>query len=306
MSVLAADPRSRMLAGAPVGERRMRLAGVRTVVLEAGAGRPLLLLQGGIECGGAYWAPVLAGLAAQHRLVVPDLPGLGESEPFARLDAARFDDWLDALITATCDEPPGLVAHSLCGSLAARFAARHGRRLGRLVVYAAPGIGPYRMPAGLRVAAVRFGVRPTARNAERLQRRALHDYDGFHRAEPAWLQAFTDCLRVHAADRHVQRTMRALVRAGTRRVPDADLRAIPVPVALLWGRHDRFVPPAVGARASARLRLPLHVVEDAGHVPHIERPDAFRLALAAALGSEGTPDHPGRAPAPSASHSRAP
>ena len=32
-------------------------------------------------------------------------------------------------------------------------------------------------------------------------------------------------------------------------------------------------------RASARLGWPLHVIEDAGHVPHIERTDAFVRAL---------------------------
>ena len=35
---------------------------------------------------------------------------------------------------------------SMIGGLAARFASRHGSLLSRLVVYAAPGIGRYRMP----------------------------------------------------------------------------------------------------------------------------------------------------------------
>ena len=35
--------------------------------------------------------------------------------------------------------------------------------------------------------------------------------------------------------------------------------------------------------ASAKFGWPLHVVEDAGHVPHIEQPDTFLQALRAAL-----------------------
>jgi 2-hydroxymuconate-semialdehyde hydrolase len=46
------------------------------------------LLHGGIECGGAMWAPVLAQLAQHHRVVVPDVPGLGESAPLDRLNAS--------------------------------------------------------------------------------------------------------------------------------------------------------------------------------------------------------------------------
>lgn len=61
------------------------MAGVATSVLQAGQGPPLLL-HGGIECGGPYWAPVVSRLAERHLVVVPDVPGLGESEPVERLD----------------------------------------------------------------------------------------------------------------------------------------------------------------------------------------------------------------------------
>ena len=69
--------------------------------------------------------------------------------------------------------------------------------------------------------------------------------------------------------------MRRLIRTGTKRVPDAELRRIEVPTTLVWGRHDRMVPLRLGEHASATLGWPLHVIDDAGHVPHLERPDAF-------------------------------
>jgi hypothetical protein len=47
----------RMLAGLAVTERRLDLAGTATAVVEAGDGPPLVLLHGGIECGGPIWAP---------------------------------------------------------------------------------------------------------------------------------------------------------------------------------------------------------------------------------------------------------
>ena len=57
---------------------------------------------------------------------------------------------------------------------------------------------------------------------------------------------------------------------------------IPTPAALVWGRHDRMTPLSLAEAARARLGLPLHVVDDAGHVPHIEAPGAFADALARA------------------------
>ena len=61
--------------------------------------------------------------------------------------------------------------------------------------------------------------------------------------------------------------------------PRCELERIAVPASLLWGRHDRFVPLALGEAASRRLGWPLHVVEDAGHVPHVEQSEAFLEAL---------------------------
>jgi pimeloyl-ACP methyl ester carboxylesterase len=280
--------RVRLLADLVVTERRARLAGVSTAVIEAGEGPPLVLLHGGIECGGAYWAPVISELAADHRLVIPDVPGLGQSEPVARLDPATFADWFAELLRATCTEKPRLIAHSLLGTLAARFAAEHGDLLHGLMIYAAPGIGPYRMPLGLRLVAIRFALRPSEGNAERFDRWAFFDMDRARRRDPGWLEAFNAYTRSRARVPHVKRTMRQLIGSCTKQVPDAELRRIPVATELLWGRHDRFVPLDLAEATSARLGWPLHVIDGAGHVPHVERPEAFLQALRTGLNTGGT------------------
>jgi 2-hydroxymuconate-semialdehyde hydrolase len=254
--------RTALLSGLPVVQRRLG----STSLLEAGSGPPIVLLHGGIECGGVIWAPVVAELAASHRLVIPDLPGLGESEP----DTASFDTWLRELVEQTCDEEPAVVAHSLVGTLAARCG------IGRpLLIYGAPGVGRYRMPLALRTAAIRFGVRPTARNLERMERLAFHDLDAL---DSGWREAFGAYMLDRARIPHVQRTMRRLVAAGTKQVelPRCEL---------IWGRHDRFVPLAL-AEAAGR---PLHVIEDAGHVPHVERPEAFTAVVAATVRRASAP-----------------
>ena len=267
--------RDRLLQGLPVEERRLEVNGIATVVLEGGQGLPLLLLHGGIECGGLYWAPVISRLAEHHRLVVPDVPGLGASAPVDRLDTAVFTDWFAALLRLTCDEQPTLVAHSLLGSLAARFAAQQGELLRRLVVYGTPGIGPYRLPLGLLATAILFDLRPSDRNMERFDRWAFFDLDRARQHDPEWFAAFNAYNLSRGAVPHVKQTMRYLIKTCTKQIPDSELQRIEVPTTLLWGRHDRFVPLRVGQGARSRLGWPLHVIEGAGHVPHIEQPDAF-------------------------------
>src|SRR5436190_16921519 len=73
------DPRRRLLAGLPVLERRLELAGVSTAVLEGGEGAPVVLLHEQGEFA-ARWMSVIPGLVPTHRVVAPDLPGHGSSE----------------------------------------------------------------------------------------------------------------------------------------------------------------------------------------------------------------------------------
>lgn len=283
MSANGHQARERLLAGAPVAERRLSLGGVATAVLEGGSGPPLILVHGGIECGGVYWTPIISRLIESYRLVIPDVPGLGESEPVERLDANAFADWFTELVRATCRERPTLIAHSLLGTLAARFAASDGEVLRRLVIYGTPGVGRYRMPLGLRVVAIRFAMRPSERNAERFERWAFADFDRARQRDAGWFEAFSEYTRSRAVVPHVKRTMRQLIGSCTKQVPDVELGRIPVATDLLWGRHDRFVPLSLAEATSSRVNWPLHVIDDAGHVPHIEQPDAFLGALHSAL-----------------------
>jgi pimeloyl-ACP methyl ester carboxylesterase len=277
--------RERMLAGVPVSRRRLQAGGVSTMVLEAGDGPPMVLLHGGIETGGVYWAPVINQLAEQYRVIVPDWPGLGASVQLARMDAPGFSAWLADLIQQTCQQKPVLVAHSLNGSLAARFSASHGDLIEHLVVGGAPGIQRYRPPLGFIVMAIRFSLHPTEKNATRFAEWALLDTARTRSLDPGWYDAFMAYGLSRGRVREVKRTMRQLVKAGMKEIGEGELQSIHVPVTLIWGRHDRMVPLRIAEAAHAALGWPLNVVEDAGHVPHIEQPDAFVQALAASVGS---------------------
>ena len=119
--------RARLLAGAPLTERRLQLAGVSTAVLEGGDGPPVVVLhgQGGFA---AQCMPLIAGLVATNHVIAPDLPGLGASQMHGAVpDTEMVMAWLADLIDATCDDRPALVGMSLGGAIAARFRDRPRR-----------------------------------------------------------------------------------------------------------------------------------------------------------------------------------
>ncbi len=251
------------------------------MAIEVGAGPLLILVHGGIECGGVYWAPVLPRLRERFRVVAPDVPGLGESAPLARLDSASFSRWFSAFIDKVAgEERPTVLAHSLTGSLVARFAAADSSRLGELVLYGVPGLGSMRMAPGMVLSAMRFGVRPTERNLERFLPWPFLDPAATSACDPEWFAAFISYMVDRGSARQVKKTMRQLTAVGKKRVPDEELRRIESPTRLIWGERDRMTPLSLGKGASERIGWSLRSIADSGHVPHIERPAQFVAALA--------------------------
>lgn len=277
--------RQRLLAGAPVTERRLQLAGVSTAVLEGGSGPPVVLLHGQGGWAGV-WRPVIAELVRAHQVVAPDLPGLGAS----RVDgdppgASTALAWLGELVDQTCAVPPVVVGVSLGGSLAARFAAGHGDRLAGLVLVGVGGlVGKVRIPPRMLLALVRHGVRPSERTAMGMLRQVSVDVERVRRRMGERWAPFRAYSLELSRTPSVQRANRRLLRElGLRQVPPEDLARIDLPVTLIWGRQDRLMPLADAQEASARYGWPLDVIDDAGHFLGADQPEAFLRALARAL-----------------------
>ena len=131
--------------------------------------------------------------------------------------------------------------------------------------------------------AIRFDLRPSERNNARFARWAFFDPDRTRQQDPEWYDAFMAYGLSRGTVPHVKRTMRWLIKVGTKQISDLELQRIAVPTSLLWGRHDRMAPLHLAESASSRFGWPLHVVEGVAHVPFVEQPGAFLHALRATL-----------------------
>jgi pimeloyl-ACP methyl ester carboxylesterase len=279
------DLRSLLLAGAPVTERRLQLAGVSTAVLEGGDGPPVVLLHGQGGWAGV-WVPAMAGLVRAHRVVAPDLPGLGASRVEGpQPPAARVLAWLGELIDRTCPTPPVVVGVSLGGSIAARFAAASGDRLAGLVLVSTGGlVDKVRIPPPMLLALVRHGVRPSERTAMAMLRQVSVDVDRVQRRMGERWAPFRAYSLELARTPGVRRANRHLLRElGLGQIPPEEVARIDVPTSLIWGREDRVMPLGAAQEASARYGWPLDVIDDAGHFLGVDQPEAFLRALRRAL-----------------------
>jgi FAD/FMN-containing dehydrogenase/pimeloyl-ACP methyl ester carboxylesterase len=272
----ATDARDRLLAGLPVTERRLELAGVSTAVLEGGEGRPIVLLHGP---GGnaAHWLRVIPALVTGHHVVAPDLPGQGDSEVTdGDLDGDRVLAWLGELIGRTCSSPPLLVGQALGGAIAARFAREHPDQVERLVLVDALGLAAFEPAPEFGRALHEFLADPTELTHDGLWRYCAADLDSLREGMDERWEPFRTYNVDRARTPSVQAALRTLLEEFG---GPADLAHIVVPTTLIWGRQDLATPLAVAEAASARYDWALQVIEDCADDPPIEQPDAFLRAL---------------------------
>jgi pimeloyl-ACP methyl ester carboxylesterase len=280
------EARARLLSALPVTERRLQLAGVSTAVLEGGDGPPMVLLAGEFA---AVWMRVIPDLVTTHRVIAPDLPGLGASGvPDGPLDADAAVAWLDELIDHTCTIPPVLVGKGAGGALGARFTIDHSDRVDHLVLVDAYGLDRFRPPPGMALSFINVLLRPTERGLQRSFRNyCFVDLDGVRTAmgeRYEWMAAYAlDRFRTPS----VKGALRGLYWQLASPIPAQDLDRIAVPTSLIWGRHDVGMRLDVAEAASVRYGWPLHVIENARDDPAIEQPAAFLAALHTALGIGG-------------------
>ena len=252
---------------------------------QTGRGRPLVLLHG-VGASREVWRHVTPALAEDRRVIAPDLPGFGESTPAAR----GFE--LDAVAAALADvlaertrEPFDLLGNSLGGAVAVALAFERPDLVRRLVLAAPAGFAsrppPIAAAAGAladrAVATRRIIGAPAARSAT--ARRALL-WGAI--AEPQRLPADDVRMMVRASrgSTRIGPAVAAVLRADLR----PQLARVEAPLGLIWGWRDRIVPiTTLRTIRAVRPDAVVSTIPRAAHVPQVERPREFVIAVRSVL-----------------------
>ncbi|HEX8994823.1 MAG TPA: alpha/beta fold hydrolase [Ktedonobacterales bacterium] len=256
--------------------------GARLHYLACGVGEPLLLLHGRGSAG-ALFAPILAPLAAQRRVIALDLPGWGLSDkPIftgrSPQDALRFwSDGVLALLDFLGIYAVDLLGHAMGGFTALGLALDHPERVRRLLLADSDGLGRG-VSLDLRLY---YWLKP-----ERLHRRLGRDLT-------ARLLTMESPGRPLPRDEAFEftwqvTTQREVIPSGARAFDrwidlsgvhldflDRLLKLEPSTL-LLWGERDRVTPYADALRARKLIRYGrLVAFTGCGHSPFAERPADF-------------------------------
>lgn len=206
--------------------------------------RPPILLLHGLGGTSDWWRRNIDAFASEQRVLAPDLD----------LTHGAFREIAEK-VAQSLDEPVHLVGNSVGGHIALHVAALRPELVRSLVLVNATGIP--------------FAFKPLAH---------LRELFTFAGARSLATMVARDLWR--NGPFAIARALRRILRDDARPL----MRAIRVPVLLVWGEHDPLVPLIYARQMIDELpQARLVVIPSAGHVPMWENPAAFHREVSAFL-----------------------
>lgn len=272
--------------GSSPGAGRVEPASVRTIhpgpddefpvrVEDYGSGRPVVFIHGLVGLN-KHWRDAVDAIAHRSRCLLFEAPLLSMRGPNCTVEGVA--GLLGEAIASVVDEPAVIVGSSFGGHVALRIVLDHPERAAGLVLVGSSGL--YEEPY-----------------EEEIEQVVKKDVQ--HRPSRSWMdkkitELFFDRAKMppgivdeafaELSQRRAARAMVKLSKSSRRDHMGDRLHAITAPTLVLWGRQDIVTPPRVAEELcsllpDARLRW----IDQCGHAPMIEQPQAFNAALIAFL-----------------------
>lgn len=249
-----------------VSDKSVTVRGQTLHWYESGQGTPLILLHGGGGTGRAFLAQLTYLRDHNIRVLAPDMPGFGRSDWFSGISQVPdigplLFEWLDTLKISQCI----VGGNSMGGRVALSMASHHPESVTSLIILDSVGLElpevPVINPLTLPQSGYTSGlVYDTDRYKARTPYRTLDDARELNRGRVSFAKYMDD--------------------GEIRSDPSLDLGRITMPTLLIWGREDHIVPLAYGQALDQSLPdSELLVIDQCGHLPHIEEPDITNRAI---------------------------
>jgi pimeloyl-ACP methyl ester carboxylesterase len=256
---------------------------------------PAVVLLHGTPFSSYVWRGVARALARRHRVYVWDMPGYGESETFEGQDvslAAEAGVFAELLRMWELTDPI-VIAHDSGGAIALGAHLVDGMRYRELALVDAVSLPPWGSGFSALVgdhADVFARLPPAAHEALLREYVGSASSPGLHPATLAALVA--PWVGDGQAAFYRQLAARRHDRSYTDAMQDRYSR-IGIPVTVVWGEDDTWVPVERGRELAARIPgAHLQVIPGAGHLVHEDRPAELTATLLEFLRDDLRPGPP--------------
>ena len=274
-------------------------------VLHAGRGEPVVMVHGGNSVA-VGMQPLFGQLAERFSVYAADRPGCGltDSYVYRRTDMRRHGvAFIGSLLDQLGLETVALVGNSMGGFWCMAFALAHPERVSRLILLGEPAGSSPRVGARFQVLATpglgrllyATKLRPSPKAIRvSLAEVLVADID----AVP---QAFLDLALAAATLPGATRAWVTMIRSCVRRFGESplthslrgELGGLTTPTLFGWGDHDRLGEPRLGEEMAQLMPdARVAVIEGAGHLPWLDRPQQVLELVSGFLDPVARPARP--------------
>ena len=254
-------------------------------VLDAGAGDPILFVHG-FPLDHSMWREQIDELSGDFRVIVPDLPGFGQSGAIdGTLSMARLADDLAILLDRLEIAGPVIFCGlSMGGYVGWQFWSRHRDRISRLIQCDTKAVAdPPEVARGREMMAanmVQEGAAGVAAVSESLIPK-LFAKESIERGVPA-VQATIEVI-LSTSPKSIAAAQLGM---AEREEFSGRLGEITLPCLLVCGEHDVISPPSEMRQIAEAIKGSQYVeISGAGHMAPLEDPVAFHEAFRTFLAS---------------------
>jgi len=261
-------------------EREMEVLGIKTIYLDEGEGRVILLVHG--FTGNAFnWMDVFEPLVKDFRVIVPDLPGYGKSAcpPKEQKHLMLwYADFLSQFLEKLDVEKAVVVGNSMGGAVAGWLAVRHPEKVEALVLVDSAGLNMPKIRFLTFLGAMTFGremvklieaISPHSEKAlsklpKSEQKRAIL-------ADRRYKSELRECSSI---------TMKRCVVSLGNDLLTEELAKIQAPTLIIWGDDDAVISVKNAERFAKRIpNAKVKIIKNGDHTPMQHKPEEFVRVL---------------------------
>ncbi len=290
-----------------IAEKDIQVQGRNVHYLESGTNNPraVMLLHGNVGDANFHWRKLIPSLTHLYRVIAPDLPDFGKSDPLPQASLTALTDWLHEFYAVLGLKQGVVVGTSYGGLLARLFASAYPHETPALILINGGGLPPKsggfaKLLAQLPVVndmifngasnqmvksrealnwLVQYPKTPKDDGSENHERMSAKGYTA---PDPLTEEMVTAATNSSAA---LSRLMRTQVLS-----PIPEKRTPMIPALILWGEDDEISPIATGKRINKAIPgSELVPIAETKSAPHIEEPEVVAFQIERFLENLGRP-----------------
>jgi len=242
-----------------------------------GRGTPVLLLHGFAE-DSAIWDEQVEYLKKSCQLIIPDLPGSGQSSPLSSpTTLEEVADFIKAILEAEGIAQCVLIGHSMGGYITLAFAEKYPDRLKALGLFHSIAFADSEEKKAGRQKSIEF-IRKNGSPAYIRQSTPNLFSEDSRKEHPEWITSLTDRYAASLSPDSLVYYQQAMISRPDRSQVLAQFTG---PVLFIIGQQDNVIPLDTSLRQTHIPALSyIHLLENSGHMGMMENSAASNRILA--------------------------